>query len=117
MLTAHGLSVESLKQSAENGASYYVPKKELSRIGTFIADVLVAREKSENPWTRCYSRLGGYFDSKFHGPGWREKEKDFWEDRIRHLDLKVGPTRRHGVWSLFLSPCEFEMSYDWEFEP
>ena len=32
MLTAHGLSEESLKKSAEEGASYYAPKEKMHEI-------------------------------------------------------------------------------------
>ncbi|HUU39824.1 MAG TPA: response regulator, partial [Desulfatiglandales bacterium] len=47
MLTAHALTEESLKKSAEDGASYYAPKDEINRIGVFIADVLEAKEKNK----------------------------------------------------------------------
>jgi len=45
MLTAHDLSEESLKKSAENGASYYVPKNEMDKIATFVADVLEQKRR------------------------------------------------------------------------
>jgi DNA-binding response OmpR family regulator len=49
MLTAHALSEESLKESAEEGASFYAPKEEINNIGLFVADVLEAKEKNKNP--------------------------------------------------------------------
>jgi len=80
MLTAHALSEESLKKSAEDGASYYVPKNEMDKIATFVADVLEAKEKKKNPWVRWFDRLGGTFDKIFTGPSWREREKEFWDN-------------------------------------
>ena len=79
MLTAHALSEESLKKSAEDGASYYVPKNEMDKIATFVADVLEAKEKKKNPWARWFDRLGGTIDKIFTGPNWREREKEFWD--------------------------------------
>ena len=79
MLTAHALSEENLKKSAEDGAAYYVPKDEINQIATFVADVLEAREKNKNPWIRWFERLGSTFDILFTGPNWREREKEFWE--------------------------------------
>jgi DNA-binding NtrC family response regulator len=83
MLTAHALSKESLKKSAEKGASYYAPKDEINKIGLFVADVIEAREKNKNPWVKWFDRLGGFYDRKFGGKDWREKEKKFWEDRVK----------------------------------
>ena len=87
MLTAHALSKETLKKSAEEGASYYVPKEEMDKIDVFVADVLEAREKSKNPWVRWLERLGEYFDSspKFSGPNWRDEHKKFWDEKLRNL--------------------------------
>jgi len=91
MLTAHALSKEDLKKSAEQGASYYVPKDEINTIDVFVADVLEAKEKQKNPWVekqknpwvRWFERLGSFFDKKFSGPNWREQEKEFWLERLR----------------------------------
>jgi len=85
MLTAHALSEETLRKSAENGASYYAPKDEISQIAVFVADVLEAAEKGKSPWLRVFERLGRYYDKKFGGPDWREKEKDFWAERVKTL--------------------------------
>ena len=42
MLTAHALSEENLKKSAEEGASYYAPKDEMKNIDVFVADIIEA---------------------------------------------------------------------------
>jgi len=86
MLTAHALSEENLKQSAENGASYYAPKDEMSNIAVFVADVIEAKEKKKNVWTKWFERLGGFYDRIFVGPNWREKEKEFWEKKLKQFD-------------------------------
>lgn len=85
MLTAHALSEESLKKSAEEGASYYAPKDEIDKIDLFIADVLEAKEKNKSPWDRWFERLGSFYDKRFHGTKWREKEREFWEEKIKKL--------------------------------
>ncbi len=82
MLTAHALSKEDLKKSAEQGASYYVPKDEINKIDVFVADVLEAIEKDKNPWVRWFERLGSFFDKKFSGPNWREQAREFWLDKL-----------------------------------
>lgn len=83
MLTAHAVSEQDLIHSARNGAAYYVPKDEIDKIPLFIADVIDAKEKQKNPWIRWYQRLGSYFDTIFVGPNWREREKEFWRNRLR----------------------------------
>jgi len=87
MLTAHDLNKESLKKSAEEGASYYVPKEEIGKIAVFVADVLEAREKGKNPWVRWFERLGAFFDQSknFSGPNWREQQKKFWDEKLKTL--------------------------------
>lgn len=85
MLTAHSLSAESLKKSAEAGASYYAPKDEIDKIDLFVADVLEARQKNKSAWIKVFERLGHFYDRKFGGPDWREKEQEFWERRTKTL--------------------------------
>lgn len=77
MLTAHGLSEENLLRSAKEGAAYYAPKDEMSKIATFVADVLESIHKSKSPWERVLERLGGFYDRRFGGTDWREKELDY----------------------------------------
>jgi len=85
MLTAHGLSEEYLKKSAENGAHYYAPKEEMEKIDIFLADVIEAKKKNQNPWVKCFQNLGSFYDKKFGGSNWREKEKEFWEAKLKGL--------------------------------
>ncbi len=83
MLTAHALSEESLKKSAEDGAAYFAPKDKMHEIELFVADVLEALEKKKSPWAKWFERLGGFYDKKFHGPNWREQERKFWEEKLK----------------------------------
>ena len=85
MLTAHGLSEENLKRSAESGASYYAPKEKITELPAFIVDVLEAREKRRSPWIKWFERLSRFYDRRFGGTDWREKEKDFWERRTKAI--------------------------------
>ncbi len=82
MLTAHALSEESLKRSVEEGAAYYVPKEEINNITVFVADVIDAIEKNKNPLVRWFDRLSSVFDVIFVGPDWREREKEFWRNKL-----------------------------------
>jgi len=85
MLTAHALSEESLKKSAENGASYYAPKDKIDKIDVFVSDVLEAKEKNKTAWIKMFERLGNFYDRKFGGPDWRKKEQEFWENKTKIL--------------------------------
>ena len=86
MLTAHGLSEENLRRSAAEGAAYYAPKELMADIATFVADVLEAMDKKKSPWIKWFERLSSFYDKRFGGKQWREKEKEFWEKRIKAID-------------------------------
>jgi CheY-like chemotaxis protein len=83
MLTAHALSSDDLKRSAEEGAAYYAPKDKIEDIALFLADVFEALDEGKSPWARMFDRLAGFFDKKFHGTDWREQEKEFYEKITR----------------------------------
>jgi DNA-binding response OmpR family regulator len=83
MLTAHSLSEESLKKSVEGGAAYFAPKEKMVDIEIFVADVLTALEMKKSTWENWINRLGGFYDSRFMGTDWREKEKEFWEKKMK----------------------------------
>ena len=86
MLTAHALSEENLKKSAEEGALYYAPKDEMNKIHLFVADLIEAKKKNSNVWVKWFERLGGYFDKRFSGPNWREKHKEFWDKKLKEYE-------------------------------
>lgn len=83
MLTANALSKENLKKSAEDGAAYFAPKDKMIDIDLFVADVLEAIEMKKSTWERWLGRLGAFYDARFQGTDWRDKEKKFWEDKTK----------------------------------
>jgi DNA-binding NtrC family response regulator len=83
MFTAHALTSDDLKRSADEGAAYYAPKDEIENIRYFVADVLEAVEKDKSPWQKMFDRLGSFYDKRFHGPDWREKENEYWEKKMK----------------------------------
>ena len=83
MLTAHALSKDNLKKSFKEGASYYVPKDEISKIDIFLADIIEARDKKRNVWAKWYERLSGFCDRRF-GPNWKDEDPEFWNSLIKY---------------------------------
>jgi CheY-like chemotaxis protein len=77
MLTAHGLSEENLQRSIREGAVYFAPKDRMSDIPVFAAEVLESLQEKKNPWVRFLERLGGFYDRRFAGTNWREKELEY----------------------------------------
>ena len=89
MLTAHALSPENLVKSIREGAHAYIPKDKLSDITKFVKDVLESHEEGTVKHGYWFNWLRPFFDRQF-GPGWREKNRDFWED----FDAKQTVTRQ-----------------------
>ena len=83
MLTAHALSSDDLKRSAEEGAAYYAPKDKMNDIASFLADVFESIDEGKSPWIKVFDRLGRFFDQRFHGTHWREEEKEFYDKIMR----------------------------------
>jgi len=83
MLTAHALTKEHLKKSAERGAAFYAPKDEMANIALYLADVLEARAKKQNPWAKWYERLSGFCDRRF-GKNWKDQDPDSWDHLIKY---------------------------------
>jgi len=81
ILTAHALSPEDAKRSFEGGAVFYIPKDEMVNIETYLNDILADKEKGRNPQKRWLDRFADFFTRRF-GPGWQEKDKEFWNKDI-----------------------------------
>jgi DNA-binding response OmpR family regulator len=77
MLTAHALSLESLKKSIEMGARAFLPKEKMVEIASFLEDVL--RLEYQSAWLRSFERLRSVFKAKF-GQDWHKNEKVFLEE-------------------------------------
>jgi DNA-binding NtrC family response regulator len=83
MLTAHAVSKENLKKSFAKGASFYVPKDEMSKVDVFLADILEAKEKNRNVVAKWYERLNGFFEKRF-GADWKDDDSDFWDKKLMY---------------------------------
>jgi len=77
MLTAHALFETSLEKAAREGAAYFVPKDEMSKIASFVANVLEAIENNKDPWPNMVERLGRFYDKRFKSVDWRLKDRNF----------------------------------------
>ena len=71
MVTAHALSVESLKKSIKLGAVFFLPKEKLTELTRFLEEVVLGGNKPI--WLKLFARLGNYFDKRF-GPDWKERD-------------------------------------------
>jgi len=78
MLTAHGLSPQSVKKSYDEGAQFYIPKDKILGIERYLVDVLEAERRGKTTWARWMERFGAYFDRQF-GANWRDQNREFWE--------------------------------------
>lgn len=79
MLTAHALSPDNLVKSIRKGAQSYVPKDKISEIAAYLAEVIAVKQAGTEKKGKWFAKLKPFFDRKF-GPGWREKDKAFWDD-------------------------------------
>ena len=79
MLTAHALSPDNLKKSIELGADAYIPKDKMVDISLYVEDVLISRKDKKKTNFKWYARLRPLFND-FFGEGWRDPEKEFWDD-------------------------------------
>ena len=55
----------------------------MNEINQFVADVLEAIDNKKSPWVKWFERLAGFYDSRFHGPNWREQEQEFWKEKLK----------------------------------
>ncbi|MDB4444144.1 response regulator [bacterium] len=79
MLTAHALSPENLIKSIKEGAHAYIPKDKIADIESFLGDLIEAHQREDKKPGQWFVRLRPFFDRHF-GLGWREKNKEFWND-------------------------------------
>ena len=89
MLTAHALDPAHLIKAIKKGAGAYMPKDRIVDIPSFLADLLEAHQGSIEKQGKWFNRLRPFFDKKF-GSGWREKDKEFWDD----FNNKYLPTKK-----------------------
>ena len=86
MLTAHALTKADIIRSIQEGASFFAPKDRIADVASFLANVLEARQLNANTWARWFESLGDFYDKRFGGTDWREKEREFWEEKLKDWD-------------------------------
>jgi len=93
MLTAHAINPETLMESIQKGAISYLPKETLADLDTLLNELLEAHERGEPPWKLLFEKLGDYFDRRF-GPGWKERDREFWSEFSRSYQVGKGIQQR-----------------------
>jgi len=94
MLTAHSLTPETLKQSIQLGAVFFLPKETLPELRYFLEELV--ENKFIPSWMSFFEKLSVYFN-KYFGPNWKEKDQFFEEfeeslrksENLRGDDLKA----------------------------
>jgi DNA-binding NtrC family response regulator len=86
MLTAHALTKADIIRSIQEGASFFAPKDRIADIASFLASVLEARQINANSWARWFESLGDFYDKRFGGTDWRDREREFWENKLKDWD-------------------------------
>ena len=92
MLTAHALSPENTVKSFQKGAAFFVPKEKMSKIPSFLKDILEAKRKGQHSWSTWLKNFDIYYTKKF-GPEWKEENKKFW-DAVEKLDWRLASALR-----------------------
>ena len=93
MLTAHAINPQTLMESIRKGAISYLPKEALTDLDQLLEDLLAAYEQGQPPWKLLFDKLGDYFNERF-GPGWQEKDKEFWSEFSRNYQVSKGIQER-----------------------
>lgn len=89
MLTAHGLSQETLEMSVNKGALSYMPKDAMADMAGFLNEMFAEINKGDSPWQLLFKRLGGFFVKAF-GPTWDGKSQEFWDEMERRHKKSKG---------------------------
>lgn len=79
MLTARGLNPDNLKESIQRGAKACVPKEKMAEIDIYLREIFVAKNEGEAKSGDWFARLGSFFEKRF-GVGWRNRDKEFWDE-------------------------------------
>lgn len=79
MLTAHSLTADSLVGSIKLGANSFIPKDRIYEIDVYLKEIFLAQQRGIKKSGNWFARLSSFFDKRF-GPGWKDKDKGFWEN-------------------------------------
>ena len=69
MLTAHALSMDTLKKSIDMGARAYIPKEKIPELVPILEDVVTMGHR--DTWERLFDRVGEIFNVTF-GSDWKK---------------------------------------------
>ena len=69
MLTAHALSMDTLKKSIDIGARAYIPKEKIPELVPILEDVVTMQHR--DAWERLFDRVGEIFNVTF-GSDWKK---------------------------------------------
>jgi CheY-like chemotaxis protein len=83
MLTARAKRPTDITRSFKEGAAYFIPKEEMTRIETFLLDILEAQQKGQSTWNGWYDRLAA-FGQKTFGPDFKNEDEDFLDKLIKY---------------------------------
>lgn len=90
MLTAYALTPAALEKSIKLGAVSFLPKESMSRLDTFLEDVVL--EKGKPVWGKLFNRLGGFFNKRF-GVDWKKRNRFFKEFEQTLKDQSAYPPK------------------------
>jgi DNA-binding response OmpR family regulator len=93
MLTAYALNPETLMESIQKGAISYLPKEKLSELDGLLNAILGAIKRNEPTWQLLFENLWDYFNDRW-GPGWQERDKEFWLKFCRAYSIGKGIQER-----------------------
>jgi CheY-like chemotaxis protein len=93
MLTANSMNPESLMQSIKKGAISYLSKEHLSELDSLINELMGAQKQGKPTWKLLFEKLGNHFNQRF-GKGWKDDNKDFWNDFEQNWKVSRGIQER-----------------------
>ncbi|SDU17593.1 response regulator [Desulfobacula phenolica] len=93
MLTANSLNPESLMQSIKKGAISYLSKEHLSELDSLLNELLGEKNQGKPVWKLLFEKLGNHFNQRF-GKGWKDDNKDFWNDFEKNWEVSRGIQER-----------------------
>ena len=93
MLTAHAVNPETLMESIQKGAISYLPKEKLFELDDLLNAILGAYKRNEPTWDLLLEKLWDYFNKRW-GPGWQERDREFWSEFCRTCLIGKGIQER-----------------------
>jgi len=83
MLTARAQTPNDVLRAYKEGAAYFIPKEEIARIETFLADIVEAKQRGQSTWATWYDRLST-FGRRTFGQDFSPEDDDPFEKLIKY---------------------------------